>query len=285
MKKLISFRFLPVCFLFIIGCGSNKEASIESDGMSDDSMRMDSVKIQVKEFIHIFPSHLKVALMFKNAGLKYDPGLLITSGNSSKLITNYDRALGLGFYGVDMAYSAINNQTQSSINLLKVSKSLSQELGLESVYESNKYVEKFESNLNNVDSLSDIIADLFAESDAFLKDNNKLDITLLTFAGGWTETVYLAASLAKSTKNKAIIELVGDQLVSLNPLIRLLGENQENFDFSTLIKQLNESKEILESGIVKPETETEPMVFDLNEKKLDQLILKLKEIRSKVNNA
>jgi hypothetical protein len=148
MKKLISFRFLPVCLLFIIGCGSNKEASIDSDGMTDDSMRMDSVKTQVKEFIHIFPSHLKVALMFKNAGLKYDPGLLITSGNSSKLITNYDRALGLGFYGVDMAYSAINNQTQSAINLLKVSKNLSQELGLESVYESNKYVEKFEANLN-----------------------------------------------------------------------------------------------------------------------------------------
>jgi hypothetical protein len=44
-----------------------------------------------------------------------------------------------------MAYTAINNQTQTAINLLKVSKNLSQELGLESVYESNKYVEKFES--------------------------------------------------------------------------------------------------------------------------------------------
>jgi len=285
MKQLNWFRFLPVFLILLIGCNSNKEPSSENDGMADDSMGMDSVKSQVKEFIHIFPSHLKVALMFKNAGLKYDPGLLISSGNSSKLITNYDRALGLGFYGVDMAYSAINNQTQSSINLLKISKSLSQELGLESVYESKKYVEKFESNLNNVDSLSDLISDLFSESDAFLKDNNKLDITLLTFAGGWIETVYLAASLAKSTKNKAIIELVGDQLVSLNPLVKLLGENQENFDFTTLIKQLKESKEILESGIITPETETEPMVFDLDDKKLDQLILKLEEIRSKVNNA
>jgi len=285
MTQVNWFRFIPVLFFLMLGCSSNKEPSLESDNLADDSMRLDSVKSQVKEFIHIFPSHLKVALMFKNAGLKYDPGLLISSGNSSKLITNYDRALGLGFYGVDMAYSAINNQTQSSINLLKISKSLSQELGLESVYESNKYIEKFEANLNNVDSLSDLISDLFSESDAFLKDNNKLDITLLTFAGGWTETVYLAASLAKTTKNKAIIELVGDQLVSLNPLVKLLGENQENFDFSTLIKQLTEAREILESGIVTPETETEPMVFELTDKKLDQLINKLKEIRSKVNNA
>ena len=60
--------------------------------------------------------------------------------------------------------------------MLKVSKGLSQQLGLESVYESNKYVEKFEANLNNIDSLSVIIGDLFGETDAFLKDNDKLDV-------------------------------------------------------------------------------------------------------------
>jgi glycyl-tRNA synthetase beta subunit len=188
-------------------------------------------------------------------------------------------------YGVDMAYTAINNQTQTSINILKVTKSLSQQLGLESIYESNKYVEKFESNLENVDSVSAIIGDLFAETDAFLKDNDKLDLTLLSFAGGWTESVYIAASLARNNKNKAIMEMVGDQLVSLNPLIKLLGENQKNHDFKPLIKQLNEAKSILESGIVTPETETEPMVFEMDNKKLDELIKKLKEIRSKVENA
>jgi hypothetical protein len=239
----------------------------------------------VKEFVHIFPSHLKVARLFKNAGLKYEGSYLLTSSQADKLMTTQDKAFGLGFFGVDMAYTAINNQTQASINFLKVSKSLSQQLGLESVYESNHYLQKFEANLNNVDTLEAIIRDLFAESDAFLKDNDKLDVTLLTFAGGWTESVYLAASYARSTKNQAIVEIIGDQLVSLDPLIRLLGENQKNFDNKVLIKQLTETKKILESGIVKPETETEPMIFQLTEKQLDELIAKLKEIRSKVNNA
>jgi hypothetical protein len=285
MKKAPFLKLLFVIPIFMMACGGQTEKQTESEKLEEDSAMLDSVKTQINKFVHIFPSHLKVALMFKNAGLKYDNSLLLDQAHNSKLVTTYDRALGLGFYGVDMAYTAINNQTQTSINILKISKSLSQQLGLESVYESNKYVERFESNLDNVDSLSSIIGDLFAETDAFFKDNDKLDVTLLTFAGGWTESVFIAASLAKSTKNKAIVELVGDQLISLNPLIKLLGENQKNFDFNPLIKQLNETKAILESGIVTPETETEPMVFDLDDKKLEELLKKLKEIRSKIENA
>jgi hypothetical protein len=276
---------LPVFLVLLASCGGSQETNTEADSKGEDSLMMDSMRTQVKEFVHIFPSHLKVARLFKNAGLKYEGSYLLTSSQADKLMTTQDKAFGLGFFGVDMAYTAINNQTQASINFLKVSKSLSQQLGLESVYESNHYLQKFEANLNNVDTLEAIIRDLFAESDAFLKDNDKLDVTLLTFAGGWTESVYLAASYARSTKNQAIVEIIGDQLVSLDPLIRLLGENQKNFDNKVLIKQLTETKKILESGIVKPETETEPMIFQLTEKQLDELIAKLKEIRSKVNNA
>ncbi|HPI11599.1 MAG TPA: hypothetical protein PLK63_11200 [Catalimonadaceae bacterium] len=276
---------LPVFLVLLASCGGSQETNTEADAKGEDSLMMDSMRTQVKEFVHIFPSHLKVARLFKNAGLKYEGSYLLTSSQADKLMTTQDKAFGLGFFGVDMAYTAINNQTQASINFLKVSKSLSQQLGLESVYESNHYLQKFEANLNNVDTLEAIIRDLFAESDAFLKDNDKLDVTLLTFAGGWTESVYLAASYARSTKNQAIVEIIGDQLVSLDPLIRLLGENQKNFDNKALIKQLTETKKILESGIVKPETETEPMIFQLTEKQLDELIAKLKEIRSKVNNA
>lgn len=285
MKHIKTLGLLPVFLVLLASCGGSQETNTEADAKGEDSLMMDSMRTQVKEFVHIFPSHLKVARLFKNAGLKYEGSYLLTATQADKLMTTQDKAFGLGFFGVDMAYTAINNQTQASINFLKASKSLSQQLGLESVYESNRYLQKFEANLNNVDTLEAIIRDLFAESDAFLKDNDKLDVTLLTFAGGWTESVYLAASYARSTKNQAIVEIIGDQLVSLDPLIRLLGENQKNFDNKALIKQLNDTKKILESGIVKPETETEPMIFQLTEKQLDELIAKLKEIRSKVNNA
>jgi hypothetical protein len=226
-----------------------------------------------------------VARIFKNGGLKYEAEYLLPTGQATKLLTAEDQALGLGFFGVDMAYTAINNQTQASVGYLKVSRDLSRQLGLESVYESNAYLDKFQKNINNMDSLESIIRDLFSETDAFLKDNDKFDITLFTFAGGWTESVYIAASYARKTRNQTIIETIGDQMVSLGPLIQLLSENPEGSRPEKLIAQLKEIQEILKSGVVKAETETTPMVYQLTDDQLDQLLTKIKEIRSKISNA
>jgi hypothetical protein len=285
MHKLHIPGLLFLLLLILGSCGGGSDQAQENDTAAEDSLLQDTTLAQVKKVVHIFPSHLKVARLFKNAGLKYESSVLLSPGSANQLVNTQDKAFGLGFYGVDMAYTAINNQTQASISYLKVSKELSQQLGLESVYESNRYLQKFQDNMNNMDTLEALIRDLFAETDAFLKDNNKLDVTLLTFAGGWTESVYIAATYAKSTKNQAIIEVIGDQLISLDPLIRLLEENQTNFDNKALIKQLTETKKILESGIVKAETETEPMIFQLTDAQLDELLKKLKEIRSKVSNS
>jgi len=184
-----------------------------------------------------------------------------------------------------MVYSAMNNQTQTAMGCLKISKDLAKDLGLEGIYESNNYIKKFESNLNNQDSLELIIRDLFAETDAFLKDNNKLDLTLLTFAGGWTESVYLASTYALSTKNKGIIQLIGDQLVSLDPLIDLLKKTNGTAINTQLITELNDVRTAIKAGIVKEETEQEPMVIQMDDEKIKNLIAKLDVIRNRISKS
>jgi hypothetical protein len=166
---------------------------------------------------------------------------------------------------------------------LKVSRELAHDLGLETVYSTNDYVRKFEANLNNQDSLEMIIRDLFAETDAFLKDNNQLDITLFTFAGGWTESVYLAAVYANITGNKGIVQLIGDQLVSLEPLIDLLKETRSEMDKRPLIADLENVRKIIRSAIVKEESDTEPMIIEMDEAKIKELISGLNVIRDKVS--
>lgn len=270
----------------VLSCSEKKpDQGGAQDSLAVDSMWKDSKKEKVNQFVHIFPSHLRVARIFKNGGLKYEAEYLLPTGQATKLLTAEDQALGLGFFGVDMAYTAINNQTQTSISYLKVSRDLSRQLGLESVYESNAYLDKFQKNINSMDSLEAIIRDLFSETDAFLKDNDKFDLTLLTFAGGWTESVYIAASYARKTHSQAIIEAIGDQMVSLGPLIQLLSELPEGSRPEKLLTQLREIQDILKAGIVKAETDTTPMVYQLTDAQLDQLITKVKEIRSKITNA
>ena len=286
MKNLIHTILIPVIAgALVCSCG-NKGQNTEHEVQEVDSiLRQDTIKEQIHQFVHIFPSQIKVARLFKNAGLPYQAAELIPVEASGQLVEKEDKALAMGLYGVDMVYSAMNNQTQTAMACLKISKDLAKDLGLEGIYESNNYIKKFESNLNNQDSLELIIRDLFAETDAFLKDNNKLDLTLLTFAGGWTESVYLASTYALSTKNKGIIQLIGDQLVSLDPLIDLLKKTNGTAINTQLITELNDVRTAIKAGIVKEETEQEPMVIQMDDEKIKNLIAKLDVIRNRISKS
>ena len=269
----------------LISCGSGNKEAEKDNSIVDSLLKQDTIREQIQQFVHIFPSQIKVARLFKNAGLKYQSTELVPSDAASALMSEQEKAIAMGFYGVDMVYSAMNGQTQAAMGGLKVTRSLANDLGLEALYTANNYVQKFESNLNNQDSLETIIRDLFAETDAFLKDNNRLDLTLLTFAGGWTESVYLATVYAYTTKNKGIVQLIGDQLVSLEPLIDLLKETKSAADVRPLISELENVRRSIRAGIVKEETESEPMVMEMDDARLQDLLAKLNVIRARVSKA
>ena len=286
MKNLIHTILIPVIAgALVCSCGNKGQNTDHEVQEVDSILRQDTIKEQIHQFVHIFPSQIKVARLFKNAGLPYQAAELIPVEASGQLVEKEDKALAMGLYGVDMVYSAMNNQTQTAMGCLKISKDLAKDLGLEGIYESNNYIKKFESNLNNQDSLELIIRDLFAETDAFLKDNNKLDLTLLTFAGGWTESVYLASTYALSTKNKGIIQLIGDQLVSLDPLIDLLKKTNGTAINTQLITELNDVRTAIKAGIVKEETDLEPMVIQMDDEKIKNLIAKLDVIRNRISKS
>jgi hypothetical protein len=268
--------------LMLSACGS-KTQTTNDEQLMDSLLLSDTIREQVQEFVHIFPSQVKVARLFKNAGLKFQEAELIPLTSAEKMLSKEEKSLALGMYGVDMVYSAMNGQTQHATQNLKISRDLSRDLGLESVYAEKNYVQKFEANLNNQDTLEMIIQDVFAETDAFLKDNKKVDQTLFSFAGGWTESVYLASIYALSTKNKGIVQLIGDQLVSLEPLIQLFKEYKLEKQAGSLISELEAVRNSIRAGIVKEETDTEPMVMDMDDEKLRNLISRLQIIRQRIN--
>jgi len=262
-------------------CGNR--SGMESDQQKLDSiLHMDTMREQMNEFAHIFPSQLKVARLFKNAGLRYQAADLIPAEAAKHLVSQDEKALAMGFYGVDMVYSALSDHTQEAMTNLRISSSMAEDLGLAAVFAEKDYVRKFEANLNNQDTLESLIRDLFAETDAFLKDNDKLDLTLLTFAGGWTESVYLAARYVQATNNQAIVQLIGEQLVSLEPLIELLQPVKLPTGSDKLVAELKEVRTAIRAGIKKEETDTDPMVMEMDAEKINALISKVEVLRARV---
>lgn len=284
MKSGIILCATAVSVWLLSACGT--KSNLESDSKSLDSLLLsDTIKEQFQEFVHIFPSQIKVGRLFKNAGLKFQASELAPVAGAEKLVSESDKAVAMGIYGVDMVYASLHSQTQLVMTNLRITQKLSEDLGLESVYAEKDYVRKFEANINNQDTLESIIRDLFAETDAFLKDNKKLDLYLLSFAGGWTESVYLAANFAYVTKNKGVVQLIGEQLISLDPLIELFRQSKIESKNKELVKQLEDIRNAIRAGIVKEETDTEPMLMEMDDEKLQNLISKLQAVRNRVAQA
>jgi hypothetical protein len=262
---------------------TSEQAVVEIPDLTD-SLKEDQVDSRVRQFIHIFPSHLRVALAYKNAGLKFNQSLLNPTENSTKYLTTFDRSFALGVYSVDLAYAVLNKQTQTSINVLKACKKLGEQLGLDGIYEQSGYVEKFEKYLDNQDSIRVVVADLFAESDAFLKDNDKLDVMLLSLAGGWTEALYIATSNASTEARPEIVELIGDQLITLEPLLDLMKEGKSDIDFKPLIADLEGIGKLISVGVVSQGTDTEPPVYKLNNQQIKDINQAVSKLRAKIIN-
>lgn len=270
----------------LASCGNEDKKEQEVVEMPNlmDSLSDDQVDSRVRQFIHIFPSHLRVALAYKNAGLKFNQSLLNPTENSTKYMTTFDRSFALGVYSVDLAYAVLNKQTQASINILKACKVLGNQLGLDAIYEQSGYVEKFEKNLENQDSIRAIVSDLFTESDAFLKDNDKLDIMLISLAGGWVQALYIASSTAVADPRPELMDLIGDQLITLDPLLGLMRETKSDVDLKPMIADLENIGKLISKGLVKEGTDTEPPVYKFNKQQLKEIQEAVSTLRAKIIN-
>ena len=79
--------------------------------------------------------YLEAAEIFKTEGIIYDKNYLNAVENVNNYITNTQKALNFGVYGVDLSYATIFDQTQACMLYINCSKKLAEELGLTNVFD------------------------------------------------------------------------------------------------------------------------------------------------------
>jgi hypothetical protein len=199
-----------------------------------------------QEFFQSLPSPIHISRIFQRAGLKYLSGYTNPADNASKYMSPYSRSVNMGIYTTDLAYCTFSDQTQEAISYFKAIKTLTDGLNMSSIFENTNLVPRFEKNLGNKDSLVMLMSDLSMESDILLKQTSRLDVAYLSFAGAWTESMYIATQILKKAKNPELSKRVADQEGSLEKLIILLQDYQDKKEFSSLIASLSEVKGTLE---------------------------------------
>lgn len=219
--------------------GGDKKAEQTPEEMQAEKIQGESAE----KVFYSMPSPVETSVLLKKAGANYDKDMLNPVENKDKYSTNYSKALNLGVYGADLSFTTIFDKTQEAMLYLTCTKSLAEGLGISQVF-TEDVVSRMEVNMSNRDSLLRIISDSYWEADAYLKENDRANVSALIIAGGWIEGLYVATkveeSLRKANKNQVIIERIAEQKMSLDNLISLLDsyKNEELSGLSAKLKDL-----------------------------------------------
>ncbi len=294
-KLVISILTLAV---LLYSCAEEPRKNSKFDTKEDKTEKKEQEKnsnlLKISGKVFSIPSPIQTAFLLKETGAEYQPELLNLTDLSSNYNTTSSKALNLGIYGADLGYATIFNNTEDAIEYVAVTKRLSNEIGITNLF-GEAMMSRFERNLDNKDSLLAMVSDAFKVADAYLKNSKQDDLSTLILAGGWIETLHFATQVASHTKNKALINRIGEQKITIKNLINLLSPHSESSEASQLIVKLTELKTIYEGisysyTFVEPETnpETKTTVIksestvDISEEQLAQIDQKITDIRNSI---
>ncbi len=210
-----------VLSLIVISCNRPENRQSNEDDFIGD---IDTTAFVLKYNNSLFalPSPFQVTSIIKNNSIDFNKTYLNLPDNVSNYTTIFKQSLNVGIYGTDMGYLNIYDQTPDIISYFTVIKKLSEELGLNSAFQTS-FIDRIEKNVDNQDSLLYFLTNTYREFDNYLKNSNRKEVGILIVTGGWIESLYLLANITNENKNRNIINRLGEQKHPLNNLIELLS--------------------------------------------------------------
>jgi hypothetical protein len=195
-------------------CGGDKE---KADGKEDLVEVPDTIKttvVNVGGELFSVPSPIQTALLIQKSGVTYDKTILHTASKVNTYSTDYLRALNLGIYGADLGYVSLYNQTQDAIGYLGALKQLADKLGVSAAFDAGT-MKRIEGNITNKDSMLVLVGIAYRSSDAFLKNNQRNDVSSLILAGGWLESMHFSVAAYKQKGTNELKWRIAEQKQAL----------------------------------------------------------------------
>ena len=270
MKALKPYMILFI-FVLLFSCNNNNKDNENVVSDDDIDINIDTTgnvehSRKVKKIFYNIPSPLEMTSLMQKAGADFNPKILNKPENVDNYISVNKMALNLGVYGADLSYTRIFDQIQRSVTILSSIRKLSDELGIPQD-KGSFAINRLEENLNNRDSLLQIISDTYSSADLYLKENDRGSTAALIVTGGWIEGLYIATHIVgdSANYNKEILTRIGEQKFSLSNLIELLKiYKEEDEDIKTCFPKLLEIKEVFDK--VKIEYTKGEVITDVDKK-------------------
>jgi hypothetical protein len=240
MRKTIGFVAVTV---LMAACGSeHKPTAEEPQPVAVEEMSEEDLA-KADEMIQNMPSPIEMAILVKHAGGEYNSALLNDIKKLDGYVTNGKKTINMGVYSADVGYTSLYKQTQETVFYLNNVRKLSDAIGLTDAFDQAVF-DRVEANIENRDSLLHILSGAYDVANQYLKENNRMNTSILMIAGGWIESMYLAANLgADGGRPEDIISLrILEQDLVLDKIIAAMGMVNDDplvTEFRTKLEELN----------------------------------------------
>jgi len=254
MEIVIFTLFIIIISSIILasGCGEPAEKKeVHFHEISQDEIEEAIYNEVSEDYEFIPPSTLQVASIFKKAGLSYDLKLTNPRNRVDKYSTKLSQALAFGIYSSDLAYSVVHEKYDEASEFLKTLRTLGSKIGLESIFNTSGLIERFETNVAIQDSIIDILILLQENTDDYIEENGKEDLSVIYYTGAWIEGMYMGANTVMLDQEKRVGVLISEQMTLAEILIKGLqhikDQSDEIADLVEAIQALVDTYDNLES--------------------------------------
>jgi hypothetical protein len=277
---------------FMLSCGGENNDDTNEVNVVDmtDTLTNDDFEdlFESPEIDYHLPSPLQVASIFKKSGLSYNSDATSKSDLVENYTTELNQMLNFGIYSADMAYCVLNEQSNEGRKYLQVITDLAEKIGMEAVFENKDLMERFDTNIENKDSIEILMIDIHERTEMYMDENDMQHQQAIHFAGAWTEGMYLGVYDFENNPEKEDVGMqISEQMSILGNIVKGLGDpKNDGMDIEWLVADMesiqNTFNEFKSVNNYYEDPDAEELVLTTEENsKLSELI---KTLRTKITN-
>ncbi len=286
--------------LLIVSCGGGDTPKEPGENLPDDSGKVETNGVlNIKGQLFSIPSPVQTASLIQSSGAAYNKDLLNPVANQEKYITESSKALNLGIYGADLGYVTLYNNSTDATKYLTSVFNLAKKLDVTAAFDEST-MKRFNDNITVKDSLLALVGIAYRQSDAYLKQGDRQNVSTLILAGGWIESLFFACDVNKQKESTPIKERIAEQKQSLNSIIKILSDDMYKADteVTSLVASLTDLAKVYDKIEYKyvyeaPTTDANAKTTTLNSKtsititkeQVAEITAKIEAIRNKIVNA
>jgi len=205
---------LGIFLFFLLGTNQAKaKSSIGNFYNQTDSFEM---------VLYSLPSPEEIISYVNYGQLKYSPGIMQKTIRTDRYVNSKDQSIAIGIYLADLAYTIVFEQSRASLDYLKAIDDLGKSQNIFPPM-SKKFRDRFIKNLDNIDSLSALSAEIYEMAMDNLYETSRHNTYAVISSGCVIESLYLVMnSYDKTVSSTQLVKKISDQKLVLDQLIEMI---------------------------------------------------------------